>query len=104
MLVGIAALLTGKTGEIIIMACFGALTLYIISMITVLVLRKKEPDLPRPFRVPLYPYLPITALIVSSIALVAMTTLNWQIAVFYFAILAITYAGFRLFTKSTVDA
>lgn len=40
--VGIIALLTGKTGDIIIMACFGALSLYIISMITVLVLRKKN--------------------------------------------------------------
>lgn len=104
MIIGIIALLTGKTGEIIIMACFGALTLYIISMITVLVLRKKEPSLHRPFKVPMYPYLPVTALIVSSIALVAMTTLNATIALIYFAILAITYIGFQFYFKPVKNA
>ena len=33
MVIGIIALMTGKTGEIITIACFGALALYIISMI-----------------------------------------------------------------------
>jgi ethanolamine permease len=103
MIIGIAALLTNKTGDIIIMACFGALTLYIFSMITVLVLRKQEPQLHRPFRVPLYPFLPVTALVVSSLALVAMTTLNLRIAVIYFAIIAITYIGFRFYFKKTSD-
>ncbi|MGZ8538303.1 MAG: ethanolamine permease, partial [Flavisolibacter sp.] len=51
MFIGIIALLTGKTGEIIIIAVFGALTLYIFSMISLLKLRKKEPDLERPFKV-----------------------------------------------------
>ena len=104
MLVGIAALLTGKTGEIIIMACFGALSLYIVSMIAMLTLRKKEPDLPRPFRVPLYPVLPITALVVSSIAFIAMTSLNLVIAMIYFGLLALSFAGFRIFSKRSNDA
>jgi ethanolamine permease len=104
MLVGIAALLTGKTGEIIIMACFGALSLYIVSMIAMLTLRKKEPDLPRPFRVPLYPVLPITALVVSSIAFIAVTSLNLVIAMIYFGLLALAFAGFRIFSKRSNDA
>jgi ethanolamine permease len=36
MTIGIAALLTGKTSEIITIAVFGALTLYIISMVAVI--------------------------------------------------------------------
>lgn len=104
MLLGIGALLTGKTGEIIIMACFGALTLYIISMITVLVLRKNEPSLNRPFRVPLYPILPVTALVVACIALIAMTSLNLQIALIYIAIIFVTFIVFRRFFKPTPDA
>lgn len=104
MLAGIGALLTGKTGEIIIMACFGALSLYIISMISVLVLRTKEPELHRPFKAPLYPFFPITALVVASIALVAMTTLNLKLALFYFAVIAITYIGFRFYFKPITDA
>lgn len=104
MLIGIGALLTGKTGEIIIMACFGALTLYIISMVTVLVLRKNEPLLNRPFRVPLYPILPITALVVACIALIAMTSLNLEIALIYIAIIFVTFIVFRRFFKPIPDA
>src|SRR6185436_3210134 len=50
MLIGIAALLLLKerTGDIIIISVFGALTLYIISMMSLLRLRKKEPGLERP--------------------------------------------------------
>jgi ethanolamine permease len=99
MVVGIVALLTGKTGDIIIMACFGALCLYIMSMIVVLVLRKKEPQLLRPFKTPFYPYTPVIALIVATIALIAMITLYGQLAVIYFGIIGVTFLGFLLFYK-----
>jgi ethanolamine permease len=104
MVAGILALLTGKTGEIIIMACFGALTLYIISMITVLVLRKKEPGLERPFKVPFYPYFPVIALVVAIVALIAMTSLNPEIALIYYGILGVAYIGFHFFVKPMNNA
>lgn len=50
MLIGIIALLTGKTSEIITISVFGALTLYIFSMIALLKLRRKEPGLERPLK------------------------------------------------------
>lgn len=100
MVIGILALLTGKTGEIIIMACFGALTLYIISMIAVFMLRKKEPALERPFRVPFYPALPIIAFIIATLSLVAMTTLYIKLALIYFGILVLSYLWFYFFVKS----
>ena len=99
MVVGIIALLTGKTSEIITIACFGALTLYIFSMITVLVLRKKEPDIERPFKVPFFPYFPYIALIIAIISLIAMTTLNLSVAFVYFAILLAGYIWFHFFVK-----
>ena len=104
MILGIIALLTGKTGEIIIMACFGALTLYIISMITVLALRKKEPGLIRPFKTPLYPYFPVTALVIACISLIAMTTMNIKLSLIYFGILGLAYIWFLFFVKPTHDA
>lgn len=94
MLIGIVALFTGKTGEIITIACFGALTLYIVSMIALLVLRKSEPDLIRPFKVPLYPATPIIALVIASIALVAMTIYNLQLALIYILIIGLSYIWF----------
>lgn len=95
-LIGIIALLTGKTGEIITIACFGALSLYILSMISVLILRKKFPDMERPFRVPFYPFTPIIALIISIIAFIAITIYNPLLALIYFGILIITFIWFKL--------
>lgn len=96
MLIGIVALLTGKTGEIITIACFGALTLYIISMVSLVVLRRKEPELERPFRVPFYPWSPYIALTIAAIALLAITIYNFQLALVYFAILLVAYIWFKL--------
>ncbi|MDE3247738.1 MAG: amino acid permease, partial [Bacteroidota bacterium] len=96
---GIAALLTGKTAEIISISVFGALTIYFISMISILVLRKKEPVLERPFKVPLYPLLPLIALIISAVFLVAMVTLNLQLALIFFLVLALAFVAYLIFTK-----
>lgn len=52
-MIGIIALMTGKTGEITI-AVFGALVLYVISLITIFTLRKNHPEMERPFKVPFY--------------------------------------------------
>ncbi len=101
MVVGIIALFTGKTGEIITIACFGALSLYIISMISLLVLRKKEPEMDRPFKVPMYPLTPIVALVIASVAFVAITIYNPTLALIYFGILVVTYGYFKLTFKET---
>lgn len=95
-IIGIIALFTGKTGEIITIACFGALTLYIVSMVAILKLRQQEPQLERPFRVPLYPFTPIVALVIASVALVAITVYNPMLAVIYFGIVAASFGWFRL--------
>ena len=97
-LIGIIALFTGKTGEIITIACFGALTLYIVSMISMIKLRQSEPDLERPFKVPFYPFTPIIALVIASVALVAITVYNPILALIYLGILAIAFAWFKLMT------
>jgi ethanolamine permease len=99
LVIGIIALLTGKTAEIITISVFGALTLYIISMIAQLQLRIKEPQLERPFKVPMYPLFPITALVIAVISFVAMTIFNWELAIIYFAIMGICYGVFKVFKK-----
>ncbi len=98
MIIGIIALLTGKTGEIITIACFGALTLYIVSMFAFFALRRKEPELERPFKVPFFPAFPGIALVIASVALVAMTIYNLQVALIYALIMAGAYLWF-LFTE-----
>jgi len=99
LIIGIIALLTGKTAEIITISVFGALTLYIISMISQMQLRKKEPQLERPFKVPMYPLFPITALIIAIISFVAMTIFNKELAFVYFVIMIVCYIAFKLFKR-----
>ncbi|MEO8414459.1 MAG: ethanolamine permease [Ginsengibacter sp.] len=99
MLIGIIALLTGKTAEIITISVFGALTLYIISMISLLQLRKNEPQMARPFKVPWYPVFPVVALVIAVISLVAMTIFNLELGLIYFVIMGICYVAFKIFKK-----
>ena len=96
MLVGIIALMTGKTGEIITIACFGALALYIISMISFFKLRKNEPDMERPFKVPFYPLFPALALIIASISMVAMIYYNLQLALIFYGLMAGSFIAYKL--------
>jgi ethanolamine permease len=99
MSVGILALLTGKTSQIIILSVFGALTLYIVSMMSLLRLRHTEPELPRPFRVPGYPMVPVTALIIAVVSLIALTVYNFKLASIYFIIMIVSYLIFRILRK-----
>lgn len=92
---GILALLTGKTGEIITIAVFGALTLYIISMLSLIQIRRKEPHLVRPFRVPLYPVFPSLALAIAVFSFVAMAIFNLKLAGLYFLIIGVSYGIFK---------
>ena len=76
--IGIIALLTGQTGDIIILSVFGALTLYIISMISLLRLRRQEPHLERPFKVPFYPASPIIALSIAAVSINILQKRNYE--------------------------
>jgi ethanolamine permease len=103
MVIGIIALLTGKTAAIITMSVFGALTLYIISMVAVIQLRKKEPELERPFKVPMYPLLPLTALLIASVSFMAMCYFNATLAMTYIALVFICFGLFRLIKKNKAN-
>ncbi|WP_114749919.1 ethanolamine permease [Pleomorphovibrio marinus] len=95
--IGILALLTGKTGEIITVAVFGALGLYILSMVSLLALRKKEPELERPFKVPFFPLFPWIALVIAMVSLIALTLYNSLLALLFFGMMGGSYLVFRLF-------
>ena len=45
-----------------------ALIWYVLAMICIFILRVKEPDMPRPYKVPLYPFLPALVLVMSLFA------------------------------------
>jgi len=102
MAIGIIALVTGKTSEIITISVFGALTLYIVSMIAMLRLRKNEPLLNRPFKVPMYPAFPLVALMIALFSFIVMTIYNFKLALIYFVIIGLSFLAFKLFAKRDI--
>jgi ethanolamine permease len=95
--IGILALLTGKTSEIIILSCFGAILLYIISMLAHLKLRITVPGMHRPFKAPFYPFTNIYCLIIAVIALLSMTYYFTKIALVYYLIIILSFLIFKKF-------
>lgn len=102
---GVIAILTGRTAEIITLACFGALVLYVLSMLALFRLRAREPELPRPFRVPLYPASPAVALVLALVCLVALTIDAPAIALVFFGLVSpfAVYAALALRRRPATD-
>jgi len=98
MIIGIIALLTGRTGDIITISVFGALSLYVISMFALLRLRKSEPDLHRPYKVPFFPAIPVIAICISLVSLVSLAIFNIGLCVLYILIIGICYGIFKLWS------
>jgi ethanolamine permease len=100
MLVGMVAILTGQTNQIILLSVFGALTMYILAAASVIKLRRSEPDLERPYRAPLYPITPVVAIGLSAVCFAAMIKGHPWLALLYAAILGVSWLGFVLFVPA----
>jgi amino acid transporter len=55
----------------------GTLTAFIVVAIGVILLRRREPDLPRGFRVPGYPVTPVLAIIACAYILFSLQWYTW---------------------------
>jgi ethanolamine permease len=89
-LIGLIFVLTGATSTIIVISSFGAVALYIISMVSLFILRKKQPNLNRPYKV-MYPLVPGVALFIAIILFIAMavsniSTIAWVLGAYALAI------------------
>jgi amino acid transporter len=59
------------------MVSIGTLTAFIVVSLGVIILRRREPDLPRGFRVPLYPITPILSIIACAYILYSLHWYTW---------------------------
>lgn len=100
--VSFVAILSGTTAQIIILSVLGAIVMYMMSMVSLFILRKKEPSLERPFASPFYPVFPATALVISVICLFAIIYFNMQISLIFFAGLIIVTTIFMLMGKHKI--
>jgi ethanolamine permease len=93
------ALYTGTTSQIIILSVMGAVVMYMMSMISLFVLRTKEPQLERPFKATFYPVFPAIALVLSAVCMVAIMYYNFYISLIFFAGLVVCVTIFMLMGK-----
>lgn len=98
-IIGCLALLTGTTDQVIVLAALGAVVMYIASLLALFALRKKEPSLHRPFKVPVYPYFPAIALFLCVICLAAIIYYNRLLSVYFFLGLVVSIGIFVLTGK-----
>jgi ethanolamine permease len=101
--IGIVALLTGRTAEIITLSVLGALTLYVIAMVSLLRLRRREPALERPYRAPLVPAAPLTALLIAGASLTAVCVSAPGPATAYLLVMVLSFGAFLLFRGKKAD-
>lgn len=97
--IGIIALSTGTTSQVIILAVLGAVVMYIISLISLFALRKKDPATIRTFETPFYPYFPIIALVLSIVCLIAIIYFNLLLSLIFFIGLIISLTIFMILRK-----
>ncbi len=88
------------TDKIIVLAALGAVAMYIVSLISLFVLRKNEPGLSRPFVVPFYPVFPVIALVLCVVCFAAIIYYNLFISLLFFAGLLLSLAIFKWKGKS----
>ena len=95
-LVSFIALLTGTTSQVIILSVLGAVVMYLMSMVSLFMLRRKEPALKRPFVAPFYPVFPAIALFLSALCLIAIVYYNLMLSGVFFAGLLLAVLVFML--------
>jgi ethanolamine permease len=96
--VGIAAIFSDSlvnlqgmtlTAAMITMSVFGAIVMYIVSMLSLFKLRSSEPNLERSFRAPGYPIVPGIALVLAVVCLIAMIWFNTLIFGVFLALMVV---------------
>lgn len=89
------------TACIVTMSVFGAIVMYLTSMVALFRLRKTELDLKRPFRAPLAQAF---ALGMAVICLVAMIWYNQALALIFAAMMLLGYLWFRAMADTRAKA
>jgi ethanolamine permease len=92
------------TAAMITMSVFGAIVMYIISMLSLFKLRVSEPNLERSFRAPGYPVVPAIALVLAVVCLLAMAWFNTLIGVIFLGFMVAGYIYFQFTAQHRASA
>ncbi len=92
------------TAAMITMSVFGALVMYVMSMLSLFRLRKIAPTMERSFKAPLYPFAPALALGLALLCLAAMVYYNFLIACLFTGFLALGFLYFQFTSHQRSNA
>jgi len=73
---------------------FGTLVAFSAVAISLIVLRRRHPELERPFKVPLYPVVPILTVAVCIYVLVSLRPITWVICLTWLAVVFVFYLAY----------
>ncbi len=96
-LAGMLAAIVGSVtpiDDISKMVNIGTLFAFVIVCISVIVLRRKDPDRPRPFRTPWVPLIPILGILFNGYMMVKLGPANWIRLVVWLIIGLVVYFGY----------
>ena len=100
--IAVVFIVFGKTFETVISVCaFFFVANYVLSFISLFVLRRREPDKPRPYRAWGYPFTTGLALIGSVVFLAGAIYADRQLSLYALLLLAASYPVFRLLKLMT---
>ncbi len=93
--------MTGLTDMVITIAVFGSVAMYIISLISLFVLRVKEPDLKRPFKVS-YPIIPTISMVMAIFCLVSLLLASYEVLPYVLGVYAVAIAYYFLWGNKNI--
>lgn len=102
--VALAFILSGTFNTVLALCAFFFVASYTLSFLSVFALRRKEPDTPRPYRVPGYPFTTGLALLVSVAFLVGSVITDWGNSWKSLMLLALSYPVYRLILRGRRSA
>jgi len=94
---------SGTFESLLAIAAFMGLTVDVSVYVALFILRKREPELPRPFKARGYPFLPLIVLAVSILLLIGYIIGNTMNSVFALVAMALSYPAY-LIVRRKVDA
>ncbi len=94
-----ALVLTGSFEQLLGIAAVLLVAVYTSGFVALIVLRRREPNLPRPFRTPGYPWTPVVAIVSSLAFLAGNVKSDLRSSLFGLVLLALSYPVFRLFAR-----
>ncbi len=102
--IGFLLSLTGEGALLLNMAVFGAALSYVLIMVSHIVLRRREPDMPRPYRTPGGVATTGFALVVAVVAVIATFLVDTVAALCCLGVFAVFMAYFALYSRHRLVA